>query len=86
MTPQIKTAPEIIYLQHDAEDTGLPFDHAEGVTWCRDKINASDIAYVREDINVAALEAARQEEREAWMRKYPFAIPPGEGQREDRHD
>lgn len=41
-------APEIIYLQ-DGEDGELPpepLDSYEGVTWCADKINDHDTAYI----------------------------------------
>lgn len=42
-------APERIYLQHDPEETGEPFNEAREVTWCKDKINSTDIEYVRAD-------------------------------------
>ena len=41
--------PERIYLQHDPEDSGVPFTEAYGVTWCQDRINKTDIEYVRTD-------------------------------------
>lgn len=44
-----KLAPKIIYLQV-YDDIGNPHDIDEddgGVTWCADKINDSDVAYVR---------------------------------------
>ena len=40
-------APERIYLQHDPESTGEPFDKAHDVTWCQDRINKTDVEYVR---------------------------------------
>jgi hypothetical protein len=43
-------SPERIYLQHDPEDTGEPFNEAHEVTWCADKINDTDIEYVRADL------------------------------------
>ena len=39
-------APERIYLQHDPESTGEPFDKAHDVTWCQDRINKTDVEYV----------------------------------------
>lgn len=45
-----KDAPEVIYLQHDPENTGEPFSEAHEVTWCKDKINDTDIQYVRADL------------------------------------
>ncbi len=47
-------APKKIFLQHDPEKTGEPFDEAAEVTWCRDRINETDIAYVRSDVRSAA--------------------------------
>jgi uncharacterized small protein (DUF1192 family) len=46
-------SPERIYLQHDPEDTGEPFNEAHEVTWCADKINDTDIEYVRADLAAA---------------------------------
>ncbi len=59
-------APKKIFLQHDPEKTGEPFDEAAEVTWCRDRINDTDIEYIRADskmayIRDAALEVLRRE-------------------------
>ena len=45
-----KDAPERIYLQHDPENTGEPFNDAHEITWCRDRIFDTDIEYVRSDL------------------------------------
>ena len=47
---QYRDAPACIYLQHDPENTGEPFNRAHEVTWCIDRINATDIEYVRADL------------------------------------
>ena len=40
--------PSLIYLQANPEDEYYkPFPDDEDVTWCRDKINDSDIPYIR---------------------------------------
>ena len=50
-TPKIPSdAPKRIWLQHDPEDEGRLFKDAGEVTWCQDKINDSDIKYVRADL------------------------------------
>ncbi len=41
--------PDKIYLQVDSEGQSAT-DYYEGVTWCQDKINNSDIEYVRSDL------------------------------------
>jgi hypothetical protein len=47
----MKDAPKTIYLQvYDMDDCDDRFDMHEGVTWCQDKINDSDIEYIRADI------------------------------------
>jgi len=38
-------APKIIYLQIDGDS----FGEWEGATWCQDKINDTDVEYVRVD-------------------------------------
>ena len=43
-------APLVIWLQHDPENTGEPFSEAHEVTWCADRINNSDIKYMRADL------------------------------------
>lgn len=43
-------APKRIYLQHDPENTGEPFNAAHEVTWSADRINNTDIEYIRADI------------------------------------
>lgn len=42
------TPPEKIYLQVDPENEGSM--GREGVTWCADKINETDVEYVRKDL------------------------------------
>lgn len=50
MNNQITTAPERIWLQVcDENNCDKPFNAHEGVTWCEDKINETDIEYVRAD-------------------------------------
>ena len=45
-----KDAPSKIYLQVcDESDCDQPFDSHIEVSWCQDKINDSDIAYIRAD-------------------------------------
>jgi len=50
-----KKAPQVIYLQacgdcdYDCGTCEEPFAPEEEVTWCEDKINNSDIKYIRED-------------------------------------
>ena len=47
----MKNAPKVIYLQVcDEDDCGSSFYEHEGVTWCQDMINDSDIKYVRADL------------------------------------
>lgn len=41
--------PERIFLQVDPEGEGYPSEY-EGVTWCRDRINETDVEYVRKDL------------------------------------
>lgn len=49
--------PEAIYLQVLVDDDGKPvYAPGDDITWCRDKINDSDVKYVRAD-----LVAARQD-------------------------
>ena len=45
-------APKRIYLQHDPEATGEPFNKAHEVTWAADRINDSDIEYIRADLSI----------------------------------
>lgn len=50
MTDKPKSdTPERIYLQ--AGDDRDTFDDMDGVTWCKDQINDSDIEYVRADVH-----------------------------------
>jgi len=47
----MKDAPKTIYLQVCEEnECDSEFSEHEGVTWCQDKINDSDIEYTRADI------------------------------------
>ena len=43
-----KKAPDLIYLQWDDEDI---WDD-EGVTWCVNSINATDVIYIRHDVHL----------------------------------
>jgi hypothetical protein len=48
----MKDAPKTIYLQVCEEnECDSEFSEHEGVTWCEDKINDSDIKYTRADIS-----------------------------------
>lgn len=48
----MKDAPKTIYLQVCEEnECDSEFSEHEGVTWCEDKINDSDIQYTRADIS-----------------------------------
>lgn len=44
---------ERIWLQYKDED-GEPNDYNEGVTWCQDQVNDTDIEYIRADIAALA--------------------------------
>ncbi|KKM75044.1 hypothetical protein LCGC14_1394230 [marine sediment metagenome] len=46
---KLYTGAESIYLQVDPEGESA-CDHIEGVTWCEDRINETDIEYVRVDL------------------------------------
>jgi len=47
----IEEAPEVIWLQTGLEDGEETFDTSwEGITWCSDKINDSDVKYIRADL------------------------------------
>jgi hypothetical protein len=54
-----KTAPEVIWLQID--DEAEQFQGWDAQTWCEDKINETDVKYVRADLtpNVEVTGAAR---------------------------
>jgi hypothetical protein len=53
-----KNAPQRIYLQNGCDDPDCYEPHdAEGVTWCADRIEQCDTAYVRADISDALVEA-----------------------------
>ena len=56
-----KSAPEVIWLQVDPE--AEQFDGWEAQTWCEDKINETDVKYVRADLtpNIELTGAARHE-------------------------
>lgn len=43
-----KTAPEVIWLQID--DEAEQFDGWEAPTWCSEKLNETDVRYVRADL------------------------------------
>jgi hypothetical protein len=42
-------APEKIYLQIDPEGEKAT-DYLDGITWCEDKINDTDVEYIRSDL------------------------------------
>jgi hypothetical protein len=50
---------ERIWLQYHDED-GEPNDYGESVTWCKDKINDTDVEYVRADAAVAQSKEIRE--------------------------
>lgn len=58
-TKEIKNAPKKIYLQID-DDGERPedFDALDGVTWCEDRLNDSDLCYV---LDTAIIEALTKE-------------------------
>lgn len=45
----MKNAPKHIYLQYFDEDGEPLTGSGDGVTWCEDKINDTDVKYVRVD-------------------------------------
>lgn len=51
------SAEERVYLQVD----GDAFGDWEGVTWCKDQINDTDVEYVRADLATASAQQAREE-------------------------
>ena len=59
------TLPERIWLQHDPENTGEPFDDAEGVTWCKDKINDTDAEYILASVAAERCAGMRDELKKA---------------------
>lgn len=62
-----KDAPSKIYLQICEESNcDQPFDSHIEVSWCQDKINDSDIPYVRADI---ALSQPPEQEPAVWIKK-----------------
>ncbi len=63
MTKLPQNSPREIWLQHDPEHTGEPFDAAYEVTWCADKINDNDIRYVRADLCAAQRKGAKHGKR-----------------------
>ncbi len=61
--PKVLNAPERIWLQTGEPLTDCPFAELDDVTWCANKIDDSDIEYVRADAAVAAeLDAERWRE------------------------
>ena len=62
-----KDAPSKIYLQVCEESNcDQPFDSHIEISWCQDKINDSDIPYVRADI---ALSQPPEQEPAVWIKK-----------------
>lgn len=62
-----KDAPSKIYLQICEESNcDQPFDSHIEVSWCQDKINDSDIPYVRADI---AISQPPEQEPAVWIKK-----------------
>ena len=41
----MKDIPKIIYLQIDGGEDADTFDDLDGVTWCSDRINDTDLVY-----------------------------------------
>ena len=50
LPPVQETAPERIWLHLNGANEWLPFKDEEGVVWSPDKIDESDIPYVRADL------------------------------------
>lgn len=47
----MKNIPEKIYLQVDPENENTEdFNELQGVTWCKNKINETDVGYIRKDV------------------------------------
>ena len=67
-----KTAPEVIWLQID--DEAEQFDGWEAQTWCSDKINETDVEYVRAD-TVARLREVLQEAIDGMGGSYAIWSP-----------
>lgn len=82
-------APDTIYLQVDpeGEETSAAHSVAEAATWCADRINTSDVEYVRADIaaslrqqiatlqdQVLAIEASKQAVLNEAGRAYADAL------------
>lgn len=53
-----QSAPEVIWLQVDPE--AEQFDGWEAQTWCSDRINATDVEYIKADKVKKLTDAARQ--------------------------
>ncbi len=67
-----KSAPEVIWLQVDPE--AEQFDGWEAQTWCSDKINETDVEYVRAD-TVARLREVLQEAIDGMGGSYAIWSP-----------
>ena len=52
----MNNAPKEIWLQWDPDGDGMYFYPSEGVTWCGEQINDTDVRYVRADAQGAAPE------------------------------
>jgi hypothetical protein len=64
----MKNLPKRIYLQIDADgETPEDFKDLSGVSWCADKINDNDIAYVLESDDSEAVEFAEWIQRNSWL-------------------
>jgi hypothetical protein len=51
MSKEMKSIPNMVYLQVDPEgEKPADFKNLEGISWCEDRINDNDIAYVRETL------------------------------------
>jgi hypothetical protein len=61
----MKHIPNMIYLQVDPDgEKPADFKDLEGISWCEDKINDNDVAYVRETLpDVTRIEVIDQDGR-----------------------
>ena len=59
-------APKEIYLNRGACSDEFDWEHGEGITWCAEQIDDSDIAYIRKDIYDVARDRIKELE-EALM-------------------
>ena len=71
----MKNIPNQIYLQvGDKCPDDADFNGLSEVTWCKDKINVNDIAYIRRDRFGLTTNIVRREEREKAIKALDIAI------------